>query len=75
MNRSFFFLWLNDTTHERYYWSQAAQNFTTKFADATKFGSRAEAEAEAEYADRHTKAEVIVQEMLVDERSKERSAA
>jgi hypothetical protein len=41
MSGTFFFLWLNDTTPDRYYWRD-----------------------EAEYADRTTKAEVIVQPML-----------
>ena len=65
MDKSVFFLWLNDTTPDRYYWSQPAQNWTTEFRDATKFDTRQAADGEAEYADRSTKAEVVVQEMLV----------
>ena len=65
MDKSTFFLWLNDTTHSRYYWMQSAQNWTTEFKDATKFDTRQAAEDEAEYADRSTKAEVLVQEMLL----------
>ena len=64
MSGTFFFLWLNDTTFERYYWSQPAQNWTTKFEDATKFETAQEARDEAVYADRTTKAEVVVQPML-----------
>jgi hypothetical protein len=63
MNSTFFFIWLNDATHERYYWNQMAQNWTTNFADATKFDSEQEARDEAVYADRATKAEVVVQPM------------
>ena len=65
MDKSTFFLWLNDTTHSRHYWMQPAQNWTTEFKDATKFDTRQAAEDEAKYADRSTKAEVVVQEMLV----------
>ena len=68
--KSVFFLWLNDSTHERYYWSQSAQNWTTKFEDATKFSTWKEAHDEAKYADRTTKAEVVVQEILVNEETK-----
>ncbi len=64
MSSTLFFLWLNDTTFERYYWSQPAQNWTTKFGDATKFDTEQEARDEAVYADRTTKAEVVVQQML-----------
>jgi hypothetical protein len=61
---TFFFLWLNDTTPDRYYWCQRIQNWTTNFSDATRFDTQQEARDEAEYADRTTAAEVIVQPML-----------
>lgn len=61
---TFFFIWLNDTTFERHYWNRKAQNWTTEFADATKFDTQQEARDEAVYADRTTKAEVVVQPML-----------
>ena len=69
MSSTFFFLWLNDTTPDRYYWSQPAQNWTTNFADATKFDTQQEARDEAVYADRTTKAEVVVQPMLRDKQA------
>jgi hypothetical protein len=65
MDKSVFFLWLNDTTHDRYYWSQRAQNWTTDYADATKFATRELAEYETSRADQATKAEIVVQEILV----------
>ena len=65
MERSIFFIWLNDTTPNRHYWMQNAQNWTTDFAKASKFDTRAIAHIEAEFAERSTKAEVVVQEMLV----------
>lgn len=61
---SHYFLWLNDSTLYRYYWSQPAQNWTTNFDDATKFDTREEAVSEKTYAERSTKAEVVVQEQL-----------
>lgn len=57
-----FFIWLNDTTFERHYWSQPAQNWTTNFDDATKFDKEAAATAELPYCYKTTLAEVIVQE-------------
>lgn len=65
MEKSIFFLWLNEATASRYYWEQAAQSWTTNFADATKFATREAAEGEAECAEDSTLAEVIVQEILV----------
>lgn len=65
MDKSIFFLWLNDTTPDRYYWSQPAQNWTSNFDNATRFDTRKAAEDEVVYADRTTKAEVVVQEMLM----------
>ncbi|MEY2655316.1 MAG: hypothetical protein RLZZ524_2344 [Pseudomonadota bacterium] len=64
MNGTFFFLWLNDTTPDRYYWDQSIQNWTTDFSKATQFATQQEARDEAVYAARTTKAEVIVQPML-----------
>jgi len=66
MSSTFFFLWLNDTTPDRYYWSQPAQNWTTNFADATKFDTEQEARDEAVYAGLTTEAEVVVQPMLAE---------
>lgn len=65
MDKSVFFLWLNDTTPDRYYWSQRAQNWTTDYSGATKFTTRDLAEYEATRADQSTKAEIVVQEMQV----------
>jgi hypothetical protein len=65
MDKSTFFLWLNDTTHSRYYWVQPTKNWTTNFADATKFDTREAADDEAAHAEDSTTAEVVVQEMLV----------
>lgn len=64
MSGTFFFIWLNDTTPDRYYWDQSVQNWTTNFDKATKFDTQQDARDEAAYADRTTKAEVIVQPML-----------
>ena len=65
MDKSFFFLWLNNTTRRRYYWNARTQNWTTEFQDASKFETHNAAEGEAAFANGTTKAEVVVQEMLV----------
>lgn len=65
MEQSIFFLWLNDTTHSRQYWSARIQGWTPEFAEASKYQTHNSAEAEATFANATTKAEVVVQEMLV----------
>lgn len=61
-----FFIWLNDTTFQRNYWSQKAQNWTVEFSEATLFDKDTDAEIEQGYAEKTTKAEVIVQEIVVN---------
>lgn len=66
MEKSTFFIWLNLPSHSRHYWIGGhVQNWTTDFQAATKFDTAQAADDEAEYAARTTKAEVVVQEMLV----------
>ena len=65
MDKSIFFLWLNDTTHSRHYWSAQTKGWTTEFQEASKFEMHNAAEGEAAFANGTTKAEVVVQEMLV----------
>ena len=60
-----FFIWLNDATFDRHYWSQPAQNWTTNFGDATKFDTRDAADDESKQAGFATKAEVVVQPLVV----------
>lgn len=63
--QSQFFIWLNDTTLQRNYWSQPSQDWTTDFAEATKFKTRDEADTESVSAEKSTKAEAVVQEILI----------
>jgi hypothetical protein len=65
MEKSTFFLWLNDTTHSRHYWNARTQGWVTEFQEASKFETYNNAEKEATFANATTKAEVVVQEMLV----------
>lgn len=55
-----FYLRLNDTSLDYYYWSQPARDWTSNHGDVTMFPSEEEAKAEAVYASETTCAEVEV---------------
>ena len=57
---SIFWLWLNDTTPDRYYWS--GTTWTHDYAQAEKYPDRAAAVAARDLAAPYTKAEIMIQE-------------